>query len=187
MNPINRLAGAPAARATMVLALLGMAACSTGPAPRRAVATAPAAPVKAIAPAADARLVPDAVAASAEVVWALRGGLNVAALLCGDQALRNNYNRILKTHRSLLDQAYTTEQGRYRQLHGSAGQARHDAAMTRLYNGFASVPDRRRFCSQSGRIAAEVLALPSIDVPRIAARALTAIEPGAMRLVNAGY
>ena len=183
MNRIKLLAARPAqwTSATMLLAL---AACSTSEGPPRPVAMAPAAPVTAIAPAAPARMVPDAVAASAEVVWALRGGLNVAALLCGNQALRDDYNRILKTHRNLLNEVYSTEQARYRQQHGTAGQARHDLAMTRLYNGFSSVPDRRRFCTQASRVADELLALPSADVPRIAARALTAMEPGAMRLVS---
>lgn len=183
MNRIKTLAARPAqwTSATMLLAL---AACSTSEGPPRPVAMAPAAPVTAIAPTAPSRLVPDAVAASAEVVWALRGGLNVAALLCGNQALRDDYNRILKTHRNLLNEVYSTEQARYRQQHGSAGQSRHDLAMTKLYNGFSSVPDRRRFCTQASRVADELLALPSAEVPRIAARALTAMEPGAMRLVN---
>lgn len=186
MNRIKPLAARPAqwTSAAMLLALTG---CSTGNGPPRGVATAPAAPVTAIAPTAPTRLVPDAVAASAEVVWALRGGLNVAALLCGNQALRDDYNRILKTHRAVLNEAYAVEQARYRKLHGTVGQARHDAAMTRLYNGFSSVPDRRRFCTMASRVADELVALPSADVPRIAARALTTMEPGAMRLVNSAY
>ena len=189
MNKFKTLAAVPArgTRALSMLTMVGLAACTTGEGPPRPVAVAPAAPVKAIEPAAVTRIVPDAVAASAEVVWALRGGLNVAALLCGNQGLRNDYNRILKTHSNLLNQAYSTEQARYRQQHGTAGQARYDVAMTRLYNGFASVPDRRRFCTQASRVADELLALPSADVPRIAARALTAMEPGAMRLVNSAY
>ena len=191
MKGIKALAAVPAqrTRAATVLAMasLGLAACSTNQGPPRPVAMVPAAPVSVIAPAAHNRIVPDDVAASAEVVWALRGGLNVAALLCGSQALRDDYNRILKTHRNLLNEVYSTEQARYRQQHGTAGQARHDVAMTRLYNGFSSVPDRRRFCTQASRVADQLLALPSADVPRIAARALTAMEPGAMRLVSSAY
>ena len=191
MNRIKALAGVPAQRirAATVLAMAGMglAACSTNQGPPRPVAMVPAAPVQAIEPAAVTRLVPDAVAASAEVVWVLRGGLNVAALLCGSQALRDDYNRILKTHRNLLNEFYSTEQARYRQQHGTAGQARHDVAMTRLYNGFSSVPDRRRFCTQASRVADELLAVPTAEVPRLAARALTAMEPGAMRLVSSAY
>ncbi len=188
MNGIKALAAVPAQRtraATMLaMAGLGLAACSTNQAPPRPVAMVPAAPVTVMAPAAHNRIVPDEVAASADVVWALRGGLNVAALLCQNRALTDDYNKILKVHRNIFNEVYATEQARYHQQHGSAGQARHDVAMTRLYNGFASVPDRRRFCSQASRVASEMLEMPSADVPRIAARALTSMEPGAMRLVN---
>jgi hypothetical protein len=165
--------------------LLALSACSSGP--TRPVAIAPAPPVAVVAPAPVTKLVPDAVAATADIVWALRGGLNVAALLCGNQGLRDDYNRMLKVHRSILDEAYATEQVRYRKLHGTAGQAVHDKAMTRLYNGFASVPDRRRFCIQASRMAHDVLNMPSADIPRVAARALTTLEPGALRLVNVAY
>lgn len=175
MKGIKALATVPAqrTRAATVLAMagLGLAACSTNQGPPRPVAMVPAAPVSVIAPAAHNRIVPD----------------DVAAPLCGSQTLRDDYNRILKTHRNLLNEAYSTEQARYRQQHGTAGQARHDVAMTRLYNGFSSVPDRRRFCTQASRVADELLAVPSADVPRIAARALTAMEPGAMRLVSSAY
>lgn len=160
-----------------------VAGCSTGN--DRPPPPAAARPVTSVAPTAPA-LQADAAPASAEVVWALRGGLNVAALLCSNRALTDDYNRMLKVHRSLLNDAYGAEQARYRQLHGNAGVARHDAAMTRLYNGFASVPDRRRFCTMASRIAGDVVAMPSADVPRVARRALTTLEPGAVRLVS-GY
>ncbi len=170
-------------RAAAVGVSLALAACSTAPSapPPRPLAVAPVVPV---APSAPTRLVPDSVAAGADIIWALRGGLNVAALLCGNQGLRNDYNRMLKVHDRLLDEAYASEQARYRRNHGAAGQARYDAAMTRLYNGFSSVPDRRRFCLMAARIAGEINALPSADVPGVAARALSTLEPGAVRLVN---
>jgi hypothetical protein len=122
--------------------------------------------------------------ASAQIIWALRGGLNVAALLCPDRSITDNYNQILKVHRSLLNEAYAAEQSRYSQLHGSAGVDRHSRAMTWLYNGFASVPDRRRFCTMATRIAAEVVAMPSALLTTSARRALTTLEPGAVQLVN---
>ncbi|WP_156255738.1 hypothetical protein [Sandarakinorhabdus oryzae] len=130
------------------------------------------------------KLTPEATAAGSDVVWALRGALNVAALICQNRSLAGDYNNILKRHRALLNDAYATEQARYQKIHGRAGVALHDKAMTRLYNGFASVPDRRRFCTQAVRVADELLALPSADVPRIARRALTTMEPGALRLVS---
>jgi hypothetical protein len=56
--------------------------------------------------------------------------------------------------------------------------------MTRLYNGFASVPDRRRFCTMGERIAADAVAMPSAELVQIAGRALSALEPGAARLLS---
>lgn len=183
MTGMKFVAAAPIRRAGVLLMLALVAGCSTRQ-PLPPVAVIRPTPVTPIAPAAPDRLVPDAVAASANVIWALRGGLNVAALLCKARSITTDYNQMLKVHRSILDEAYASEQARYRQRFGSAGQARHDVAMTRLYNGFASVPDRVRYCTMAARIAAEVVALPSADLPRIAARALTTLEPGAMRLVN---
>ena len=165
-----------------LLAGLLLAACSTG----RQSAPVAVTPVAPVTPPEMVGAPPPAPAefSSAATLWALRGGLNVAALLCNDRSLSSTYNAILKTHRKLLNEAYATEQARFRQLHGSAWQARHDAAMTRLYNGFASVPDRGRFCTMASRVAAELAGTASDAVPRMAARALTTLEPGAMRLVN---
>ena len=165
-------------RGAALALLLIIAGCSGNRAPPPVVAVRPA-PV--VVP---DRPLPAAVAAGADVVWALRGGLNVAALLCRNNAITADYNLMLKQHRKLLDEAYATEQARYGSQFGSAGPARHDAAMTRLYNGFASVPDRRRFCTMATSILSEINITPSAEVARIAARALTTLEPGAMRLLN---
>lgn len=167
--------------AVAITAGLVMAACASRtppPAPPPVVirpAPVPSAPAEPPTP---------AETASAQMIWALRGGLNVAALLCSDRSITENYNRMLKVHRSLLDDAYAAEQSRYRQLHGSAGVDRHSRAMTRLYNGFASVPDRRRFCTMATRIAADAVAMPSAQLATSARRALTTLEPGAVQLVN---
>jgi hypothetical protein len=173
---------ARAGRAVASTALLGLilAGCSTSsdaPPPLPVTPIAPAAPLADAPP-------PPTQQASAEMVWALRSGLNVAALLCNNRSLTNNYNQMLKVHRILFNDVYAAEQARYRQLHGSAWQARQDVAMTRLYNGFASVPDRRRFCTMGERIAADVVAMPSAELVHIAGRALSALEPGAARLLS---
>ena len=70
MKGIKALAALPArgTRAASVLAMMGLAACSTSEGPPRPVAMVPAAPVQAIEPAAITRLLPDNVVASAEVV-----------------------------------------------------------------------------------------------------------------------
>ena len=173
--------------AATLLAGLALAACSTNSnPPPQAVASAPVTAVAPVAPPAPAiQPVPtDAAFASAETVWALRGGLNVAALLCNNRGLTASYNEMLKTHRALFSEVYNTEQARYRKMHGTAWQARHDAAMTRLYNGFSNVPDRRRFCTMAARVAGDVLAMPSPQLARSARQALAALDPMAPKLVS---
>jgi hypothetical protein len=165
---------------------LVLAACTANDSPRQTIAFAPAAPPPAMLAPAPAPAPEPQAAASPEVVWALRGGLNVAALICNDRSITDNYNQLLKSHRNLLNDAYAAEQARYRSLHGQAGPARHDAAMTRLYNGFASLPDRRRFCTMASRIAADAVTVPSDVLARSARRALSTLEPGAVQLVLSG-
>lgn len=166
-----------ALRAIVGPGLLALAACSSN-------ADRPVASTQPPPPAAVTAVASAATVAGSNVVWALRGALNVAALICQNRALARDYNTILRRHRAILNDAYAAEQARYQKVHGQAGVALHDKAMTRLYNGFASVPDRRRFCTQAVRVADELMVLPSADVPRIARRALTAMEPGALRLVS---
>ena len=158
-----------------------LAGCTIADAPPQPIAMAPEAPPA--LPANQPEPTPEETA-TAEIMWALRGGLNVAALVCNDRAMTNDYNQMLKTHRNLLNDAYAAEQARYRTLHGAAGPARHDAAMTRLYNGFASVPDRRRFCLTASRILADATVLPSDRLAGIARRALVTLEPGALQLIS---
>ena len=161
--------------------LLVLAGCTVAKAPPQPIAIAPQAPPP------PSPMAPEPTpqeTATAEIMWALRGGLNVAALICNDRSITASYNQILKTHRNLLNEAYAAEQARYRTLHGTAGPARHDAAMTRLYNGFASVPDRRRFCLTASRILVDATALTSDRLAGIARRALTTLEPGALQLIN---
>lgn len=168
----------------MLAAGVMLAACTTRPAPPTPVAIRPAPPPP--PPVIDVPPAPQEAAetAGAQMLWALRGGLNVAALLCQDRSITDNYNKMLKVHRSMLNEAYAAEQNRFRTLHGAAGVDRHSRAMTRLYNGFASVPDRRRFCTMATRIVAEVVAMPSELLPSRARSALTTLEPGAVQLVN---
>lgn len=165
---------------------LALTACTANDAPPRPIAIAPTVPPPVMLAPAPAPAPEPERAASAEVMWALRGGLNVAALVCNDRSITDNYNQMLKSHRNLLNDAYAAEQARYRSLHGQAGPARHDAAMTRLYNGFASLPDRRRFCTMASRIAADAVTMPSDVLARSARRALSTLEPGAVQLVLSG-
>jgi hypothetical protein len=170
--------------ALATLAGLALAACSTSEAPPPAiVAVTPVAPT-APPPREEAILDGPDEAATAEMIWALRGGLNVAALQCGNRSLSNNYNEILQRHRSILNEAYAAEQARYGKLHGRAGIARHDVAMTRLYNRFANLPNRARYCGDAAKLSAELLALPSERLPAVARRALARLDPAAPPIVS---
>ncbi len=161
-----------------------LAGCSMGSrdAPPPAVtAIRPAAP-----PPAEAAILEGANDTStAEMIWSLRGGLNVAALQCGNHSLSDNYNKFLKFHRSILNEAYAAEQARYGKIHGRAGVARHDADMTRLYNRFANMPNRSRYCGDAARLAAELASLPSDRLPAVARRGLSRLDPAAPAIVNA--
>jgi hypothetical protein len=164
--------------------LLMLSGCSTdrAPAPVAVTQVAPPPPRTESPPPPD-----DAEFASAQMIWGLRGGLNVAALLCNNRGLTRDYNQMLKSHRGLFETAYNTEQARFRQMHGTRWQARHDAASTRLYNGFANVTDRRRYCSQAALIASDAAAMPSERLGRTARHALLALDPDASRLISSAY
>ena len=181
----DRLAavGRDGGRTAVLAAGLTLAACSSTAPPRVAQPEAirPTAPP----PREEALLAGPDEAATAEMIWALRGGLNVAALQCGNRVLANNYNDILKHHRSILNEAYAAEQARYSKLHGRAGVARHDVEMTRLYNRFANLPNRARYCGDAVRLSAELLALPSERLPAVARRALGRLDPGAPAIASA--
>ncbi|WP_164156120.1 hypothetical protein [Sandarakinorhabdus rubra] len=170
----------------MLGATLGLAACASNPAPPPPPQVATTAIRPTAPPAVAEQLIsgPDE-AATAEMIWALRGGLNVAALQCGNRSLSDNYNKILKQHRSILNEAYAAEQARYGKQYGKAGIARHDVAMTRLYNRFANLPNRARYCGDAARLSAELLALPSDRLPGVARRALARLDPAAPPIVNA--
>ena len=120
---------------------------------------------------------------SAETMWALRGGLNVAALQCQNGQLMRDYNQLINRHKALLNDAYQAQQAAYRETHGTRWQARHDADMTRMYNGFANVRDRRRFCAAAAGIAADAADMPSPRLAAVAGRMLRALDPDAPALV----
>lgn len=158
-----------------VTAALLLAACATTrpePPPPRPPDVFRPAPLPAPLPAPDTQ-------ASAETIWSLRGGLNVAALLCGSQAIAGAYNQLLKSHRTLLNQAYASERARFARAHGTAGETEHSRAMTRLYNRFSLAADRRRYCAAAGQILGEFNALSSDAMARRAGRALAALEAAA--------
>lgn len=158
--------------------MLALAGCSTmGPPPQ------PAMPPAALPPPPPPPPTPPP-ARTTNAVWALRSGLNVAALMCRNHVLATNYNRMLRTHRSLFAAAQAEEEALYQARYGAAWQARHDAAMTSLYNRLANRTDRAGFCRTASLIAADMITMPSPEVDRRAAEAFRALAPNLASLTD---
>ena len=47
--------------------------------------------------------------ADKEAIWHFRAALNVAALSCTDQSIRDNYNQLLKSRKTVFASAYASE------------------------------------------------------------------------------
>jgi TPP-dependent trihydroxycyclohexane-1,2-dione (THcHDO) dehydratase len=94
-----------------------------------------------------------------------------------------HYNQLISRHKALLNDAYQAQQAAYRETHGTRWQAKHDQDMTRMYNGFANVRDRRRFCAAAAGIAADAAEMPSPRLAAVAGRMLRALDPDAPALV----
>lgn len=86
-------------------------------------------------------------------IWHLRSGLNVAALQCGT-ASSDQYNAMLRVHKTALATAFKSLEGEYR-ARGGDWQDRFDDTMTRLYNYFAQPPAQRGFCEAAMPVLAE--------------------------------
>lgn len=140
-------------------ASLLLAACHGGREPPRPAR--PATPLPAPPPAPREPAV-----AGSEALWHLRAGLNVAALECRLRGtdMARAYRTFLTRHRAPLDAAWRAEEAR----HGVRGADRH---MTAIYNRFAGIQPRLRFCERAASVAARANALPPTTIDR-EARAL---------------
>jgi hypothetical protein len=76
-----------------------------------------------------------------EAIWHFRAALNVAALSCTDQSIRDDYNRLLKSRKAVFTAAYASETAR---LHGAA----LDQHQTKIYNFFPSRRPRSPFAAR---------------------------------------
>ena len=138
-------------------ALIALAACSHGQAPRLASSRPAAAPLASADP--------------NEAVWHLRAGLNVAALLCKGRsrvAVAPGYGRLLSRHRGLFAAAYSAEQRRQ-----GSGFDRHQ---TRIYNRFANQRDPARFCRSAAGVANRAVAMDSPALSRRASSLLSELD-----------
>lgn len=124
---------------------------------------------------------------SANLLWALRAGLNVAALQCQfAPALltRTNYNAFIKNHVTELQSAYDTLQGYFKRQGVAAApaaakgktaakgkaapkgkvnpgwQVAFDQYSTRTYNGFSTFHGQLEFCETASAIGRQALEQP---------------------------
>lgn len=109
----------------------------------------------------------------AEVTWHVRVALNVAALGCRDEATA--YNAMLTTEKEPLAQADTGAQTAER-ARGGDWEARHDDAMTKLYNFWAQPPAQAGFCTAAADVLREAVNVEPADFPAFAAAALPRLE-----------
>lgn len=114
-----------------------------------------------------------------EMLFNVRSALNVAALSCvtsANTAPRDGYNRFLKLHKTVLANANTAINAKYRREHGSAGLRVRDSRMTKLYNHYAYPPVKGAFCAKTARYLAAANAMPSKALETWALGALADIE-----------
>jgi cell division septation protein DedD len=104
-----------------------------------------------------------------EAIWHFRAALNVAALSCTDQSIRDNYNQLLKTRKAVFAAAYASETAR---LHGAA----LDQHQTRLYNFFAQPPAKIGFCRAADAEATQAVSVSAAEFPAYAVKALDRME-----------
>lgn len=170
---------------------VGLAACTSGIASSaNKSAIVPAYPLGAYEPELEIDVIVPVVAldkdpASAQKIWTLRAALNVAALSCGSAPLAASYNQMLTTHKSALSEAYAAELARYRMLHGGRNQTLHDRDLTRTYNYFANIDDRRSFCANAETVLAQASVVPSPLFSRFVRGALVRLDRQAAEAVFA--
>lgn len=99
----------------------------------------------------------------ANLLWAMRAGLNVAALQCQfAPGLRvvDNYNALLNQHKLELQKAYTSLSAYFKRTGGKTWQTKLDQYTTRTYNGFSTLHAQLTFCETAAAIGYEAQGTP---------------------------
>lgn len=111
--------------------------------------------------------------AAAAIIWELRSGLNVAALACrgaDEAAIVAGYNQLLSTRRAELAGVYQAVAKEH------ASPAAFDAAMTRLYNGFAQPAAQAALCDNALGVLQAMAAQADQPLTALAGTALAKLE-----------
>ena len=112
---------------------------------------------------------PDATPAEidANLLWAMRAGLNVAALQCQfspSLMTVRNYNEVIRHHSIEFAGAYKSLTAYFKRIAGrknsAAAQTALDQYTTRTYNGFSTLRGQLGFCQTASSIGREALGRP---------------------------
>lgn len=102
--------------------------------------------------------------ARAEAIWAMRSGLNVAALQCQFSpflATVPTYNALLRHHSDELADAFKAMTGYFvRQQGPRTGQRAFDTYATRTNQSWATFDAQVRFCDAAAMVGRRALAVP---------------------------
>jgi len=101
--------------------------------------------------------------ARADSVWALRAGLNVAALQCQFSpflATVPTYNALLRQHSDEMSSAFKTLTGYFVRTKGKAGQRAFDSYATRSNQSWASFDGQVSFCNTAAMVGRRALSVP---------------------------
>lgn len=99
----------------------------------------------------------------------LQTELMVAALACGEQ---HRYNAFVNAFKSELSQRGQSLRAYFKRVHGASGENRMNAFVTKLANDASqrTANGPGAYCGAAAKLFNEVLASPSRDLARIAAR-----------------
>ncbi|WP_157093127.1 hypothetical protein [Paraurantiacibacter namhicola] len=117
---------------------------------------------------------------TAETVWNLRSGMNVAALNCLDpeyEPILTAYTKFLGDFSKDLSRINRELDAMYKDRHGSTTYKRErDTQLTGVYNYFALPPATRYFCEAALQVANNYLALPPTELEPYALETLPVLE-----------
>jgi hypothetical protein len=127
--------------------------------------------------------------AKAEAVWALRAGLNVAALQCQFSPFLMTvptYNALLRQHSDEMAAAFKTMTGYFlRTIKGTrAGERAFDTYATRTNQSWATFDAQYEFCDAAAMVGRRALFVPKGDFARFAAVELPALRASLARPVG---
>jgi hypothetical protein len=117
--------------------------------------------------------------ARADKVWALRSGLNVAALQCQFSpflATVPTYNAILRQHSDEMSEAFKTMTSYFVRTKGKGGQRAFDSYATRSNQSWASFDGQVSFCNTAAMVGRKSLAIPKGQFGEFAETELPALR-----------